>query len=330
MLQLEPLESRCLLAHYTLTDLGDFHAFGLNDWNLVAGVTADYTRPALWYQGQVTELPKPDGFTSAEARAVNDWGEAAGVGIAADGTLHALFWDRQGVVDLGPGFADAINDRGQLAGDIDGRAARWSPYRSVEVLDVLSQGLALNDAGQVAGVETYFNGQRLHTRAFRWQPDGSLDLLADPTDPTRDTKGSGINAAGDVVGSSFPGVDSEPDKAVDWSADDRVTVIDVSNSAALSADTHRLVGQVVSSPLGASYGFIWDHRHGLRNLNDLTPDHGDLNIYAATQITDAGTILVTLTNDGNPARQGLLMPVHQHEGPAPAWIGWALALQEKR
>ena len=125
MLHVEALESRYCLSRYHLIDLGNFHAYALNDWGEAAGLDSA-GRPATWYRGDVTELPIPDGFRGATPMALNDWGQAAGEGILQDfSAAHALLWDSRGAIDLGGPFGriNSINNQGQLAGHLYHRPA---------------------------------------------------------------------------------------------------------------------------------------------------------------------------------------------------------------
>lgn len=313
MLRIEPLESRRLLSRYALTDLGDFHGRAMNDWGLVAGLDVA-GHPATWYQGQITELATPDGFLNAVPNAVNGWGQVAGYGTLPGGTTDALFWDGLGVVDLGPGRVDALNDLDQMAGESNNRAAVWSPYRPVEVFGgPSSEAFALNDAGQATGNDP--------PHAFRWQ-DGELDELPYP-DPT-DGGGTGyaIDGRGDMAG--FTNHRSGVNEAAVWWADGSVSTLGIlpdfhGSTADGVNDRGQVVGRMQGNLISNSHAFIWDSAHGMRDLNDLTPDRGDVVISGAGAVNDRGLILAS-SSQGSV----LLTPAKDQDA---AWLGWAIALQ---
>lgn len=318
MLRCEPLELRLALSRYTLTDLGDFDGRAMNDWGEVAGLDAAF-HPAVWYQGQVTELPVPDGFANAIPNAINDWGQVAGYGNPSGSQQYdALFWDAQGVVDIGPGRVDSINDLSQMAGQSNNQAAVWSPYRPVDTFGApFSEAYAINDAGQATG------GDNATPYAFIWQA-GNLDRLPNPNPTDVGGQGHAINNNGDVAGcvNHLGGVDD----AVVWWADGTVQELGDYNSPSCAVGINEQ-GQVVGIMSAASlHAFIWDSAQGMQDLNNLTDTQGFI-IGGAYKITDKGVIFgaANYTRDGT-SHTVILTPVRDH--PAD-WLGWALSLDHR-
>ena len=319
MLLLEPLESRRLLSHYAMTDLADFHGRAMNSWGLVAGLDAA-GHPATWYRGTITDLPTPDGFKIAVPNAVNDWGQVAGSGLVG-GSLDTLFWDSQGVIDLGPGQAFALNNLSQAAGTANNLAALWCPNQPVATFgNPSSQAFAINDAGQVTGED---NG-----RTFR-RTGGSLQDLSMPTADGLDSLGAGINAAGDIAGAELHS-DSRAEAAV-WYADGHAITLAVPDGWVQSFgsginDRGQVVGLIQGNSADVRDAFIWDAAHGVRDLNDLTDTQG-FTLYGAYTVTDRGVIFgAARPPDGGPLHSVILTPVHERGQPTTTDLGWALSL----
>lgn len=126
------------------------------------------------------ELPPLPGDSTSAATAINDRGDAVGIsgacGFAVGGVsaAHAVRWDADGTPhDLGRiggvqwNTPVAINERGLITGfaNVPGGATpasfypnafAWSPRSGIRTLgtlpgDVLSEGLGLNDHGQIVG-----------------------------------------------------------------------------------------------------------------------------------------------------------------------------------
>ena len=142
---------------------------GINDHGQIAGnLDATYDGPLtivshafLWQHGTMQDLGAPDGDKVSEARAINDKGEIVGRAYASgrpvedDALLtehHAFLYQGDQFTDLGLGEANAINNKGQIAGEIPDsfhvNAALWIKGQPVN-LGIWGSAHAINDKGQV-------------------------------------------------------------------------------------------------------------------------------------------------------------------------------------
>ena len=117
---------------YTLTELfplagyDDSMAFGINNLGQAVGVSGG---AVIWNSdGTPTALnPLPGGGLSA-ALGINDAGQVVGYsGETGAVTAHAAIWNGTTPTDLGPVYADGINNIGQVVGtNADNHAVVWN------------------------------------------------------------------------------------------------------------------------------------------------------------------------------------------------------------
>jgi probable HAF family extracellular repeat protein len=121
------------------------------------------------------------------------------------------------VVDLGtlPGgsfsAASAVNERGEVVGQSDGRAVLWRNGQTFAIGPVGSAAVDISELGEVVGATSGADGNR----AFRWQGGESTELAPLPGDT--DSLALGVNDRGQVVGLSFGPTAASP---VLWGPDD--------------------------------------------------------------------------------------------------------------
>ncbi len=203
-------------------------ANGINDAGQVVGWANFHdsmTHPYLWahpYSQKPTALPTLGGKDN-EPRAINAAGVAVGVSSLADGSQHAVVWERGKIRDIHPrGFtgsdARAINDKGQIVGRVflsDGshHACLWTAGKATD-LGTLggknSQAEGISNGGEVVGdadIGTKVAGYNEVPHAFIWDAKNGLrDLNALIAAPPRSVPArqefwgaTGINSKGQIV-----------------------------------------------------------------------------------------------------------------------------------
>jgi probable HAF family extracellular repeat protein len=214
-----------------MEDLGDFGgqetvAKAINNLGQVVGysdINAVKYRAFLWTrEGGLQDLGSLDGGTSA-AYDINDQSQVTGHSSNAPDLESGFLWSPDhGLQSLGTFggrgcFPQAINNQGEIAGyyyppppSVDyAHAFFWSPKSGFRDLGTLgdpslpqdSQGLGVNDQGQVVGITT-LGSDNATEHAYRWTKDDGMKLLNDPPWPKEQSWAYGINNRGEIVGVS--------------------------------------------------------------------------------------------------------------------------------
>ena len=202
---------------YAIIDLGTLPggessiASDINFSRQVVGTSlvAGQSRPFIWQNHVMTELPLLAGATGGNANSINDRGQIVGSN-AVNGVSHAVLWDEGAVIDLGAlpnGFscaAQAINNRGQIVGVCDlstgasggflWEAGRLFPLGALPGSSVTFP-TGINHHGQVVGLAV---DAQFEVRAFVWR-SGRISDLGELPNGTGSAAG-GINNHGDIVG----------------------------------------------------------------------------------------------------------------------------------
>ncbi|TDC78768.1 hypothetical protein E1193_20170 [Micromonospora sp. KC606] len=233
---------------------GTGEAEGVNDSGVVVGEgqTADRRHYAWAYvDGKVVELPVPNGYTGAEASAINAKGQVAGVLFAGDRTA-AVVWQaptataRAKVLEApGGAMAFGISDSGVVVGGLhDGSAAYWWDARGLG-------GKLTSPAGTVGG------------SAYGVRGDWAYGLL----------KRDGKPPTGD------------PTASAPQTTDSRVAVVwDLRNDRAATVDDGRVQAVNINGQV------VVDHPHNTASIREVDGTLRALPGLAAEGTTHATTL----------------------------------------
>jgi probable HAF family extracellular repeat protein len=188
----------------------------LPDTTCPVDVTFAQSKPVLWSEDGIKELPIIDGDSYGSATAINNEGQVVGSsGDCTSGPRHALLWTNGTVTDLGNlgglfNTATAINNHGQVVGlsNLPGdkfvlRGFVWQNGVMINLGvfpgDVHSLALGINDKGQIVGDSC---DESFSCRAFLWQNGTMLDLnrLVHSPDAPFLENGNSINSRGQIAG----------------------------------------------------------------------------------------------------------------------------------
>jgi probable HAF family extracellular repeat protein len=303
---------------YSVTDLGDFFATGVNDSGWVTGYSG---RALLWRPGVgITDLGDfgpTTGSTANRANAINNAGQVVGYANSPSyAAYRAFLWEEGiGLTDLGDlprgnngSRADAINSMGAAAGRAGGQYTNHPTYGNQgfdhavhfvapNVLTDLeahpegtmrSNARGMNDHGVVVGEREGSFG----TRAIVWSvAGGAIDLgaLWGVGAPGRPSFAHDVNNQGQVAlqlplaaGGSIAALWQEGIGFTDlgW--------LPGANNAVTYAlnDAGQAVGNAGTFGVAGTRGFLWWATHGLQDLNDLL----DPALGAGWLILDANAI----------------------------------------
>jgi probable HAF family extracellular repeat protein len=101
------------------TLIGGLVAQDMNDRREVVGAIGKWpaTTAAIWSQTTGIRGLGTLGGVGSYAYGINNEGEVVGASTTSSGEVHAFYWSvSRGMVDLGPGEAYAISDRGHMVG----------------------------------------------------------------------------------------------------------------------------------------------------------------------------------------------------------------------
>jgi probable HAF family extracellular repeat protein len=236
-------------------------AGAINARGQVLGVCrkGELTHPFLWDGRTVSPIGGTNGPAKFEASAVNDRGQVVGYRWTKESPMHAepvdqraFVWQRGKLTDLGPGWANAINNRGDVVGaamprfprDVSRTAALWQGGHRILLgpSGRSSDAVGINDRGQVA-LNTDTPDPR--ERPWIWQR-GKLTAVGQ-----RGLRAESINEQGQILGScefSASG-DYAPCGAFLWSRGTTKRVSDLDRLWLATNDR----GQIVGSDTGQNF-----------------------------------------------------------------------------
>ena len=189
-------------------------AYDVNDRNEIAGgmhAPGISSRAVRWNPDGGITLLGPLPRSLSEARAINHRGYSTGMAELANGDLTATLWDPAGnqsvLGSLGTGLAFGmfINERQQVAGDVDGVAANtsrgffWSRDSGMVPIDVggVVSMMGLNDRGEAIGTAVL----AARTESFHWSLGRGLVYL--PLGSAAGSHVHDIDEHGEMVGVAY-------------------------------------------------------------------------------------------------------------------------------
>jgi probable HAF family extracellular repeat protein len=211
-------------------------------------------------------------------------------------TLYARFYDGSRFHEIGgPGAnAQAVNNRGQVAGTYLGRAFRWSVATGLVNIDTSTQSSSagsINEKGQIAG-EAVFDVDPNEIYAFLWTPQTGMRNLGTLGGRSRAVA---LNESGTVVGFSrnVPGGANTTNIAFRWTAAEGMRPLGTLPGETSQANDINEAGYIVgATPVvagGMEHAFLWTPQAGLRDLGTGTGFRSN-----AARINDKGMVIGNL------------------------------------
>ncbi len=254
---------------------------------LVAASSTAATAAPPVSTGQLVQLNSLGGVGSHGAT-MNERGDIAGASVDADGKSRPVVWwsGERSPTALGidSGWADAINEKGHIAGYTDGALFLWRAGAVTYLRSSTVYGFGdatINARDQVAGTAHHHDGA---SRAFVWHR-GRMTTLPTPEGAT--SRAVDINDRGQVVG-TITRAGAAAEEAVLWQ-NGRMTELGTlggSGSAPLAINER---GQVIgNSTVNESYDehpFLWQRGRMTDLLAGTKAAEG-----RAADLNDAGMI----------------------------------------
>lgn len=314
-------------AMYSVTDLGSFQPYGINDLGYIAGsqFTSDkHVAGVRSPDGGFRPLETPPN-SGSDADAINIGNLVVGqVSLSAQpaGNSHACLWDASGnFTDLGTlpnddfSLAVAINVCGLVVGNSNSNNGNahvfiWKKDGGMSAIAPLTgyQNIfvhGMNNLGQVVGYCPSATGDR---QGYLWNYSDKSMIPLTPLVPGSTSEGIAINDRGEIAGVS----DSQ---AVLWrnrKALDLKLLPGGSWSTPSAINFHSVVvGNGNNNEPGSSRAFIWEDGVGIRDLNDMIPPNSGWVLKGAVGVNLVGQIIGNGILNGDP-HGFLLTPQSSH------------------
>jgi probable HAF family extracellular repeat protein len=291
--------------------------------SLLLGIFSPNLRAELPVDYDLTLIPQ-----LYNARSINNQEQIAGYTLI-NNSIYAAIWQNGTMTNLGPGFANAINSSGQVAGVNASGAVLWSNGQSIALPSLHSgdntQVWGINDTGQVVG----WSGSFLNVPVV-W--NGTNVTQLSPT--LAEGEAIAINNNGQITGYGNVGSYLVPElHAMLWIGD---TVTDLGTLNGQNVQNYSTgqsinnAGQVVGSSAFApsvNHAFLWDS--GV--MTDLGALGNSMSLSEAWDINNKGQIVgdATYTFDGGVKAViwdgGKIYDLNSFLSPEISQAGWFLA-----
>ncbi|MGA8762620.1 MAG: hypothetical protein WB562_06995 [Candidatus Sulfotelmatobacter sp.] len=255
----------------------------------VAGITSD-RKAAIWSASAgLVRIPLPPEFSFSESVSINSTGDAVGSASTADASRRVAFLFHRGKVVLLPGEqsqANCINEAGVIAGQ-----AKLPGHKAVS--PVLWRDGSLVDLKLCcAGTSRRINAQMLvagdtydlegHYHAFLWDAARGPRLIQVPGEEY--SSALALNDRGVAVVRVTPsGLFLYSESAIE-------PIIIPKGEPRSSSQEGAIVGSFGPHP-EAQRAFLWDHAHGMQDLNALIPANSGWTLEVASAIDNQGEIV---------------------------------------
>ena len=197
--------------------------------------------------------------------------------------------------------AAAINDSGDVAGENSDRLVLWQNQKMLPLGDCCGGTIrAMNNRGEIVG---QINDKQGHFSAFVWDSSHGFKSI-NPTKSLNSTA-IAINDSGHILVQAF--VPNE----IYLQSNGKNTLVKLSPEYASQPLALNNCDQVVGEFGPASdfnHAFIWDQKHGFRNLNELANIGTEWNLESAFDINDRGEIIGIGDRGGEQDVGFLLVP----------------------
>ena len=271
-------------------------------------------QPATWTEKDgLRQIELPTGFSSADLSGINRAGDLVGTATHEGSNQLFAFQYSQGKFSMlseEQSKASAINDAGEIAGQNAERVVLWRKGKSVPIGGCCG-GIAhaINRRGEIVG---QINDKEGRYSAFLWDAAHGLRSIAPPG--ARSTA-LAINEAGHVLLQSFT------PNAVLLRQDGKLTPVHLSPEFAsqpLALNNCDVIVGEFGAASDFNHAFIWDEKHGFRDLNKLADVGSDWNLETALDINDRGEIIGIGDRGSNQDVGFVLVPQQESKTPKAA------------